>query len=62
MATVHDIIIEDNNLETSVKEDIRKSMNTRWVQMIEQAPSDVYFPGFFFDPRECRSLNLLLRT
>ncbi|TFK82609.1 hypothetical protein K466DRAFT_499999, partial [Polyporus arcularius HHB13444] len=54
MASIHDIIVHDDNLETSVKEDIRQATNRRWIQMIEQAPCNVYYTGFFFDPRECR--------
>ncbi|TFK78002.1 hypothetical protein K466DRAFT_507877, partial [Polyporus arcularius HHB13444] len=53
MAGIYDLITAKEGpgsmLDESVKDEIRHAMNTRWVQMIEDAPHDVYFTTFLLD-------------
>ena len=52
MATIADIIQDDRyGMGPAVTEGIRRRMNKRYEQMIEKAPCDIYFTGFFLDPR-----------
>ena len=52
--SVYDVIVSsDINLDEDIKEEIRQAMNTRWLQMIDNAPHDVYLTGFVLDPRAC---------
>ncbi|EJF60691.1 hypothetical protein DICSQDRAFT_29585, partial [Dichomitus squalens LYAD-421 SS1] len=51
MAGVYDVISNnDTGMTQSDKDAIREAAQARWLQMIEQAPSDVYFASFVFDP------------
>ena len=53
MAGVYDVISSDSNEMTQAHRDaIRESAQARWLQMIEQAPCDIYFAGFVLDPRK----------
>ena len=53
MASIHDIIVKDRHkMGVSVTEGIRRRMNSRWLQMIGNAPHDIYFTGFVLDPRK----------
>ena len=55
MVTTRDTILKDSHrLGAAVTEEVRHRMNTRWLQMIEKSPCDVYFTGFFLDPRAFR--------
>jgi hypothetical protein len=50
-ATIHQIITEDiTGLPTEVTEEIQRAVNYRFDQMVNDAPSDVYFTGFLLDP------------
>jgi hypothetical protein len=52
-ATIHQIIEDDiTGLPFDVMEKIRKAVNFRFNQMINDAPDDVYLTGFMLDPRE----------
>jgi hypothetical protein len=51
-ATIHQIIIEDvTGLPFSVVEDIRRAVNFRFGQMLNDAPDDVSITDFILDPR-----------
>lgn len=51
-ATIHQIITEDiTGLPTEVTEKIRRAVNYRFDQMVNDAPCDVYLTGFLLDPR-----------
>jgi len=57
-ATIHQIITDDiTGLPSVVMEDIRKAVNFRFNQMINDAPDDVYHTGFMLDPRECADFD-----
>lgn len=51
-AEIHKML-SDDGLPNSVKEFIRRTVNYRFNQMVNDAPSDVYITGFILDPRKC---------
>lgn len=52
-ATIHQIIVENvDKLPIPVLEEIRKAVNFRFNQMINDGPDDVYLTGFILDPRK----------
>jgi len=58
-ATIHQIIVEDiTGLPFDVMEDIRKAVNLRFNQMVNDAPDDVYHTGFMLDPRKFTNLGI----
>ncbi|KAL5476496.1 hypothetical protein ACEPAI_3353 [Sanghuangporus weigelae] len=44
-------ILDEEDLEEAIKDHIRRTVNFRFDQMINDAPSDVYITGFILDPR-----------
>jgi hypothetical protein len=57
-ATIHQIITEDiTGLPSDVTEDIRKAVNFRFNQMVNDAPDDVYHTGFMLDPRKFTNID-----
>lgn len=54
MAGIYDVIsINDTaGIAQSDKDNIREAAQARWLQMIEQSPSDIYFASFILDPRK----------
>ncbi|KAI0739259.1 ribonuclease H-like domain-containing protein [Daedaleopsis nitida] len=57
MAGIYDLIKNDttSGMTDSVKEKIREAMNTQWMQIIQNAPHDVFFPTFVLNPHEFHS-------
>lgn len=48
-ATIHQII-KEGGLPSDVADQIRKAVNFRFNQQINDAPDDVYLTGFMLDP------------
>lgn len=57
-ATIHQIIIENSTeIPNSVLEQVRRAVNRRFDQMVNEAPFDIYLTGFVLDPRKQYQIN-----
>lgn len=52
-ASIHQVITDGTSgLPVDTMEEIRRLVNFRFDQMVNESPSDVYLTGFILDPRE----------
>lgn len=63
MATLREQFDKDES-ETSISPSLARRItaivNQRYQQFIDEAPSDIYFVGFFLDPREFSLCSVIL--